>query len=150
MEAARIKMCTRCGEGKELSEFYKHSQKPNCTQSECKVCNKRAATARRLSDPKKFNEGQKRCRLAKYGLTKDDFNALLEKQNGGCAICGATSGGKRHENERLHVDHCHTTGVVRGLLCTECNTSLGKFKDSPELLRKAAMYLEQSRRGQHG
>ena len=60
---------------------------------------------------------------------------MMVEQANGCAICG-------NSDKRLHVDHDHATGKVRGLLCMECNVSLGKFKDSPELLRKAIVYLE--------
>jgi Recombination endonuclease VII len=63
---------------------------------------------------------------------------LFERQNGTCAICG------REEWEKvkvLGVDHDHKTGRVRGLLCTDCNMGLGKFKDDPALLRKAIKYL---------
>ena len=60
-------------------------------------------------------------------------------QDGRCAICGAVSG-------RLFVDHCHTTGNVRGLLCVACNNALGQFRDSVSALRRAIDYLEQSRK----
>ena len=62
---------------------------------------------------------------------------MLEKQNHVCAICG-----NKDNNKKLAVDHCHTTGVIRGLLCSACNTSLGKFKDSVELLQNAIQYLK--------
>lgn len=79
-------------------------------------------------------------RLKQYGITADDYNRLLELQSGKCAICG-TKIGDTHGN-RLYVDHDHKTNKVRGLLCSACNFGIGKFKDSPELLKKAAIYLE--------
>ena len=82
-------------------------------------------------------------RLKQYGITPDDYIQMLGNQNGECAICGSPDSGCI-KKERLHVDHCHTTGKVRGLLCTNCNQAIGKFKDSPELLRLAAMYIEKS------
>lgn len=85
---------------------------------------------------------RKAQRIKKYNLTFDDFNALLESQNGGCAICRYSD---RSEPKFFPVvDHCHTTGAVRGLLCANCNHAIGKFKDNPALLRDAAQYLEDS------
>lgn len=75
--------------------------------------------------------------LRNYGLTKDDYEILLKHQDGRCAICRSPPKGKR-----LAVDHCHTTGRVRGLLCEPCNHGLGKFADDPERCRAAAAYLE--------
>ena len=75
--------------------------------------------------------------LKEFNLTKEQYLEMLEKQNHGCAICGG-----KDINRKLAVDHCHTTGVIRGLLCSACNTSLGKFKDSVELLQKAIQYLK--------
>jgi hypothetical protein len=80
-----------------------------------------------------------------FGLSVEQFNAMLTKQNGVCAICEKPERAKsnaRVEIRRLAVDHCHTTGKVRALLCSACNTALGGFKDDPELLRKAAAYIE--------
>lgn len=72
----------------------------------------------------------------KYGLTKEQYLSMFNEQGGRCAIC------EKVETDRyLAVDHCHETGKVRKLLCKDCNTSLGKFNDSPDLLRKAAEYL---------
>lgn len=83
--------------------------------------------------------------LKQYGLTEAKFDELLAEQNGGCAVCGSeTSNGR---GEHLHVDHDHETGVVRGILCHDCNTGLGKFKDNPALLRAAADYLERAGAG---
>lgn len=78
------------------------------------------------------------CR--KRGMTPEDYAEMLASQNGGCAICGDPPG-----DRRLAIDHCHTTGEVRGLLCGPCNTSLGQFKDDPRLLLEAAKYVLRSR-----
>jgi hypothetical protein len=73
-----------------------------------------------------------------YGLTMADFTALLDEQGGVCAIC---KGGRSGPGNRLHVDHDHTTGVVRGLLCSRCNTAVGLLRDDPRLAIAAADYL---------
>lgn len=80
-------------------------------------------------------------RLRRYGLSYRQYQDLLEKQGGACALCrGAWKGWATKEGP--HVDHCHTTGRVRGLLCGDCNTAIGRFGDDPVLLRAAAAYLE--------
>jgi Recombination endonuclease VII len=73
----------------------------------------------------------------KYKLSLEDFQNLFEKQNGVCAICKEPETAGR----LLAIDHNHETGEIRGLLCTNCNLGLGKFKDSPELLRIAQEYV---------
>lgn len=81
-----------------------------------------------------------------HGISVAEYTAILETQNGLCAICGKqeTSYVRRHKIiRRLAVDHCHDTGKIRGLLCTTCNQGIGSFNDDPRLLRKAAQYLEQ-------
>jgi hypothetical protein len=75
-----------------------------------------------------------------YGLSVEDYSRMLASQGGVCKLCGSPPGTGRQK--RLHVDHDHKTGKVRGLLCDHCNHALGKMKDDPVLLRKAAAYLE--------
>jgi len=87
--------------------------------------------------------------LKRYGLSQDDFDAMLEIQEYACAICLETEDRLRADGTEmpLSVDHCHRTerdtGVikVRGLLCARCNTALGLFRDDPEALRRAIDYL---------
>lgn len=82
--------------------------------------------------------------LREYGMTIEQYENLVLKQNGVCAICkGKSSGDKR--SSRLFIDHCHKTGKVRGLLCSPCNLGIGKLRDDPKVLRNAARYLEKSR-----
>jgi hypothetical protein len=83
----------------------------------------------------------KRQRARKYGLSADEFEAMLATQGGCCAICGSDSAGRK-DHEALSVDHCHATGKVRGLLCSKCNTAIGLLNDDPRALLNAAAYLE--------
>lgn len=85
-----------------------------------------------------------KSRLRRYGLTIDTFATLFNKQGGKCAICDSILKQRNTATDRAlntHVDHCHTTGKVRGILCGGCNIGLGHFKDDPERLLKAANYL---------
>ena len=85
-------------------------------------------------------EARRASRLrAKYGMSAEEFDGLLESQGGRCAICPAEVGDKR--GLPLYVDHCHRTGAIRGLLCADCNFGIGKFHDDPALLIRAAEYL---------
>jgi hypothetical protein len=74
----------------------------------------------------------------KYGMTVRDFHDLMERQDHACAICRTIDWGIKGPQ----TDHCHTSGQVRGVLCTSCNNGLGRFKDDPARLRRAADYLE--------
>jgi hypothetical protein len=73
-----------------------------------------------------------------YGLSEEDYHTLLEAQGYRCACCGTDHPGR----ETFAVDHDHDIGTVRGLLCLQCNVGLGMFKDDPDRLRSAAVYLE--------
>lgn len=85
-----------------------------------------------------------RQQLKKYGLTEEAFAELLNSQGGCCAICGQPDPGMKNSS-RLYVDHCHETGVVRGLLCRACNTMLGSAKDMAAVLRSGADYIERTK-----
>lgn len=83
-------------------------------------------------------------RLRRYGITLQQWLDMLVAQDGCCYLCGRRPEGEGRKGT-LEVDHCHDSGKVRALLCQTCNTALGKFQDSPELLRKAADYVERHR-----
>lgn len=86
------------------------------------------------------SERQAYRRLQKYGVTPEQYDALMETQGGACAICLRAFGPDRYR-DRAHVDHCHDTGRVRGLLCPSCNTALGHLRDSVPNLERAIAYL---------
>lgn len=119
-----MKTCNRCGEQKPLTEFYNHKNTKDGKRTECKSC--------------KRIQSSGSSRKLRTGCTPEQYDYLYAKQNGCCAICGV------HASEltkALSADHCHTTLKVRGLLCMPCNTGLGFFKDSKQLLQKAIDYL---------
>lgn len=123
------KTCHSCRKIKAITEFNKCRSRTDGHSATCRVCWADYQADRAL-----------RC---KFGLTRSEYEALLEKQNGGCAICGNSTGlVRKGKTLRLAVDHCHATNQVRGILCDNCNNGLGRFKDDPGLLRRAADYLE--------
>ena len=80
-----------------------------------------------------------------YNMTPEDYDLMLERQNGCCKICGTSDPQTR--SKRFCIDHCHSTGAVRGLLCNSCNLGLGAFKDDAGNLEKAIAYLDASQVG---
>ena len=91
----------------------------------------------------KYNVAHKKEKHSKhlqrsYGISLKDYDALLDAQGGRCLICQTLDS---TPHGRFCVDHCHKTGKIRGLLCVRCNSGLGHFKDSPDLLLTAAKYL---------
>ncbi len=145
------KTCTKCGETKDSSLFWRgKAPRKDGTyglRSYCIDC----GTKRRLEYY--HNQGGKakqqqrsfKYNLSRYGITKTDYDYLLNKQNKKCAICGATEVLRKDKrNDSLYVDHCHSTGKIRGLLCNNCNSGLGMFKDKIENLKAAIEYLNEN------
>ena len=137
-----MKDCRRCKEVKDYSEFYKgHKKSKDGYTYWCKVCTRECNDNWKKDNPEKDKQGQRNSRYKRrYGITIEDYDVLLEEQQGGCAICERKTSG--HSNYHFHVDHCHETGKVRGLLCTNCNRALGTFGDTVEGLMRAVKYLE--------
>ena len=93
-------------------------------------------------DPVKVKRWRRMRNLRAYGLTIDEYEGMLIRQRGLCAICGhAETRLRAGIPQRLHVDHDHVTGRVRGLLCSRCNRGVGAFRDDPAVFRRAARYL---------
>lgn len=103
---------------------------PTCTEAWNKV-RYRYSPSRRTTSRSRYLE-------VKYGITSEQWDRMFEDQKGLCAIC------KRPEEagvSRLHVDHCHSSGKIRALLCHSCNTGIGHFRDDPATLESAAAYV---------
>ena len=131
------KCCSKCRRVLDLENFHNDKSTRDGKQRKCKDCGKAWYIANRAVKVAYFRDYHLQ---KKYGLTHEDKLAMLAQQGGGCRICGRTEPSGRHGE--FHVDHCHETGLVRGILCSRCNQALGLLAESPELLRKAAEYLE--------
>lgn len=156
-----FKICHKCLEKKSISEFNLHHATKNKNKDglrgECRDCQKahskehyqkvkdiwNAKREKHRHDPKEQKKQHHYHLKKKFGISGSDYDAMLGKQDGKCAICGTDKpwiNGKIIKN--FAVDHDHVTGEIRSLLCAKCNQGLGNFVDSPILLRKAAEYLE--------
>lgn len=124
--ATTQKPCTKCEALKNLDEFYVQKATKDGRTSACKQCLLKQALESRV--------------LQRYGLLPDQLQLLLKLQDNSCAICNRTFEG-RGPAKSPHVDHCHASDVVRGLLCFSCNTGLGDFDDNPVWFQAAIDYL---------
>lgn len=151
----KTKICTRCKKEKSLTAFYKRGGSKRGLRSRCKKCEIKSKVEYRRKNPEwqiqwcknnpdKIKEITKRTYVKKYfGISLEQYNTLKDKlfqeQRGRCAICG------KYESEvarELQLDHNHTTGQTRGLLCIVCNTRLAHLEDL-DFVTKAKIYLDE-------
>lgn len=171
-----MKQCSKCKETKEVAAFSKCAKAPDGLQYQCKACHAERFAANKADIAAKHKawceankehsrkyrrEWTKRNPIAvtakalkrDYGISVAQYEKMFDDQEGCCAICSRFLTSQitevRAESKRdvAHVDHCHSTNAVRGLLCFNCNVGLGKFKDDETLLLAAARYLAQANRG---
>lgn len=126
------KRCPTCGEHKPHEAFYRNRSASDGLQTYCKPCHK-GWVARHPE-----NRNPHKRRLWRYGLTVEQFDAMVSAQGGRCAGCLMLLLPGRGQ----HIDHCHASGRVRGVLCRNCNHALGQVRDSQATLRRLAEYLE--------
>ncbi len=136
-----IRALGRCK--KHYRELWRKS-KPKCSVSGCKET--QAHLGHGLCSKHLYREHyakteQARLLKRRYGITEEDYVALLKKQKYVCAVCGGENIEVNGFQRSLAVDHCHKENKVRGLLCDYCNRGLGLLKDSVELLERAKQYL---------
>ena len=149
MNETQIEYCYECAEnrGRELSKRWEAHKKGH------RVCNYCELEKIYTDYPKNKNKKHgidhmcKQCYRElhlkrKYGITINEYNRMLNSQNNKCAVCNSTSKGKKNA-KYFSVDHCHTTGKVRGLLCNHCNAGIGNMKDDVVILEKAIAYLRE-------
>ena len=135
-----MKQCSGCGRWLPLDGF-----RPR--RGRCRACERAAERARYATNRAAVlarQRGRPYSRSAwlrsAYGMTESEYETLVQRQHGRCAICGDQPG-------RLVVDHDHESGCVRGLLCDACNRGIGQFHDNPAICRLAAAYAMQHRSG---
>lgn len=120
-----FKTCILCN---KVESLRGRARSPNCTECNYKKNKLKFKSYRRGYNLKYL-----------YNITEVDFDILYSKQNGFCAVCNMNV-----PTTDMVVDHCHTTGKIRGLLCHLCNRGLGQFKDNWNLLIRAADYLKEN------
>jgi len=163
--------CKKCGVPKELNEEnFRPNGHAEGLRSGCRECEKKSQKNRYDSNPSKHCEAARKwakdnperrnanktrwrrenpekqaaiVRRSIYGLEDSEFKELFSRQGGRCAICSFQFPGANTGDRALspHVDHCHSSGKVRGLLCLSCNNLLARAKDNPEILQNAIDYL---------
>jgi hypothetical protein len=119
---------------------FKDPEKAKASGRRSYLKHREAILARRKLNPYTSAQNHARHIKLRYGITSADYERMLQEQHGLCKLCGQDSGYKS-KKKRLFVDHCHTTGKVRGLLCNRCNIGLAMI-DQSDWLRKATEYLE--------
>jgi hypothetical protein len=122
-----IYKCSKCG----CEEFYREKT----GTKRCVKCQKERMKKIYASDAYK-SKHRASDRFRRRGCTEAQYNERMQKQAGKCEICG------KELWQELRIDHDHKSGALRGLLCDKCNLGIGHFADSPDVLRKAAQYLE--------
>jgi hypothetical protein len=132
---SKMKICNRCNVEYALTEFYRGGSGEDGRINQCRACRKVYMAARYAQDPSKARDRQLRH---DFGITLAEYNSMMEAQGGLCAICAQPPRGRWN----FHVDHCHTKGNVRALLCKDCNLGLGLYKDSIPTLLAAVEYLK--------
>lgn len=125
-----LRLCFTCKKIKELSFFNKDKGNKLGYSCQCKEC----AYAHRKPIAKWVMIKHK------YNITQEQYESKLKEQQNGCAICNKSL--QEIDIRHVHVDHCHTTGITRGILCRDCNHGIGNFKDEIKLLEKAINYLK--------
>ena len=128
-----LRRCPDCAQVLPLEAFPRSKNQAGGRGSYCKPCHsfRSSQTRDRL-----YGGGRHYHLVARYGITAAQADAMVEEQGGLCAVC--------HERPAAHVDHDHTFGNVRGILCFTCNGGLGQFQDRADILRNAIDYLERT------
>ena len=138
---AQSKECYGCGARKPFSEYYNLKRMPDGRMPRCKKCSNKVRLEAFKVNPVDPDTRRKHLLKYKYGVDYEWYEGTLVEQQGGCAICGSQDPAKGRKH--LCVDHDHTTGAVRGILCSDCNIGISHFKDNPERMRSAAKYIEE-------
>jgi len=145
-EAALInageKACSKCARVLPFDQFSKNKSCLLGLTKTCKPCRVIQTKAWSLANPEKVKAFAREAKARKYGITLKHRNDIYAKQGGTCAICRAII---EIHGRGTHIDHCHATGVVRGLLCHLCNQGLGLFKDDADALLRASEYIVRSK-----
>jgi hypothetical protein len=132
------KQCQMCNKTKSTTEFFKRGRSKDGFGSYCKPCKLEKNSTSWRKNRNKHLDQRKDAHLKKlYGIGIKEFKKMLSEQKGMCAICLT----KDNYGKKLAVDHCHTTGKIRGLLCNRCNRAIGLLDDDKDRVLRMHKYL---------
>lgn len=142
LQVSGTKRCSKCVQELPFTEFGYDSGAKTGLRSRCRKChsNDGKERHRQLRGTEHYDTVRREFKLnRKYGIVPEDYEQLLRKQNGVCAICGGGCAPRRH----FDIDHCHKAGAkkIRGLLCRNCNNAVGLFSDNLIFVERAILYL---------
>jgi len=115
---------------KPLEEFSPEKRRTTGRQAQCKICIQRLRLETRTPEITRRNNLK-----WNYNISPEDYQKMYKSQEGKCAIC-------KKPFELLHIDHCHNSNRIRGLLCTNCNLGIGNMQDDIQILQNAIDYLK--------
>lgn len=138
VQMALTKECPVCKQALPPEDYNRNTRSKTGLAWACRECQRKDTRDRYSRDDRARQANTERSRRIRYGISPEQFDAMLVSQGGVCAICG----GFPRWQKSWHVDHDHDTKTVRGILCPECNVALGSMRDNPARLRAAAEYLE--------
>lgn len=136
MHIDKLKTCLKCLKEQPLSEYHKNKQGRDGRQPRCRTCLHQAQREYRKSN------GYGSAIKYRYGITLTDYNNMLVSQNNKCLLCMIEFDSIPGRLSKPVIDHNHTTGKVRGLLCHPCNVALGLVKENRETLQRMIEYVE--------
>lgn len=131
------KICSKCKIEKTLDNFQKRYDRPVGVRPHCRECQKEIDTKNRQTDKGKKKYRKQLWKQAGINISYEEYLDRYNLLQGKCEICNLYF-------TTLCVDHCHTTGKIRGLLCTKCNLGLENFKESKDVMNSAIKYIENS------
>lgn len=134
-----FKTCSQCNIEKPLTDFNKASKGRFKVRADCRACQKAAESLYYSTEVGKLARF-KQWLKTRYGLSIEEYEKLVAKHDGNCAICNNPP----TSYFKLYIDHDHATGKVRGLLCSQCNSLLGMAKENITTLQAAISYLEEA------
>ena len=136
------RVCKTCSEEKPFDEFPKNKMYKDGIRPHCIECRRKyeleSFHKHKHKRPYQYEYHRNNKLKSIYGISYAEYLTMLEAQGGCCAICGTSDTGKR---KAFAVDHNHTTGKVRGLLCSNCNTGIGNLKEDEGIMLRAMEYL---------
>lgn len=150
IDGAEMMLCNTCGQYKRVNieNFIQRNDNKIGWRRQCRSCVSARRSVNEYTQESLIKKSNQQLK-SKFGITIDDVKKMYDSQHGKCKICGkpgimhGIKKGYKDKSDTLHVDHCHATGKVRGLLCSNCNVAIGLMNESIENMLSAIDYIKE-------